>query len=145
MGFVLTESLNGSFSLNPYNFLHENISRIGAFVNDESHPGKPLRLKFAPESNYMEGLDSLYETAGEDSETTDIGINRMNYDRGYTLFGFKLLLVERDQHLPLIKQGNLKIEAIFGSPLTRNISLVIMAKFPSSIEIDNARNVIFSP
>ena len=143
IGFVRSDSANGSYRLNPFNFLHKNLSHLGIYVNDESVPGKPIQTSYAAEStNYMEAYDGLIESLDIPLHSQGFGIQRLDYDRGYTLYGFKILEAENKAHLPLIKKGNLKIEATFDRVIDQNITMIVYARFPALLEIDSTRNIV---
>ena len=77
------------------------------------------------------------------SEEAGVVITRDDYDGGYTLYAYDLTpdLVGADGHVTLMRQGNIRLEVHFATPLPRTVSCVIYAAFDNVIEIDKARTV----
>lgn len=46
IGFVASESAAGSFTLNPFNFAHKNLTQIGLFVDSIPVGGNVMKLNF---------------------------------------------------------------------------------------------------
>ena len=142
IGMVTSAAYSGQYDKSPFNFGHFNLDFIGLYVNNESRPFKPMKLKFSTEGgqNYIGAYQTLFSGCGWERENNII--SRSDYPQGYTLFVFDL-----DQHtdainsFPAIRKGNLRIEGHFASPLSETVNIIIYAKFPSILEIDSARNV----
>ena len=43
---VNAEAYNGSYHLNPYNFMNANCSSIAVYLDDESMPSQPIKPNF---------------------------------------------------------------------------------------------------
>ena len=41
-----TQAYNGTYSTNPFNFKHHNLTQVGVYVDGEQIPRKPLFLNF---------------------------------------------------------------------------------------------------
>ena len=55
VGFVESESYNGSFSKNPFHFQNFNLSKIGFYVDGESVPHQPFEFDFK-NCQYLQGF-----------------------------------------------------------------------------------------
>ena len=145
-GLVDTEAFNGSYTTNPFNFKHYNLSQVGVYVDGEQIPPKPLTLKFDADGgqNFMAGFQTLFSGIGKLSQDAGNQIARGDYGSGYTLFCFDLTPDECSaDHFQLIKQGNLRVELHFAEPLPKTVNLIIYAESESLIEIDSNRNVLY--
>lgn len=145
-GLVDTEAFNGSYTTNPFNFKHYNLSQVGVYVNGEQIPRKPLTLKFDADGdqNFMAGFQTLFSGIGKLSQDAGNQIARGDYGSGYTLFCFDLTPDQcSGDHFQLIKQGNLRVELHFAEPLPKTVNLIIYAESESLIEIDSSRNVLY--
>lgn len=145
-GLVDTEAFNGSYTTNPFNFKHYNLSLVGVYVDGEQILPKPLTLKFDADGgqNFMAGFQTLFSGIGKLSQDAGNQIARGDYGSGYTLFCFDLTPDECSaDHFQLIKQGNLRVELHFAEPLPKTVNLIIYAESESLIEIDSNRNVLY--
>lgn len=145
-GLVDTEAFNGSYTTNPFNFKHYNLSQVGVYVDGEQIPRKPLTLKFDADGgqNFMAGFQTLFSRIGKLSQDAGNQIARGDYGSGYTLFCFDLTPDQYSgDHFQLIKQGNLRVELHFSEPLPKTVNLIIYAESESLIEIDSNRNVLY--
>lgn len=146
LAMVKAEAYNGSYKLNPYNFIHSNCSSIACFVDDESVPAQPLHLRFQ-DNNYISAYYSLFTGMCKDSLDCGNAITREDYDSGYSIFVLEILPVTFNrfgtmEQFPLIRRGNFKIDIQFQEALDENVTLIAMGKFPAIVQIDNTRNVI---
>jgi len=66
------------------------------------------------------------------------------FTKGFCILGFDLTpdREEDEEHIRLLRQGNVRIEARFYKPLPEPVTCILCAEFPEHVEIDNARNVI---
>ena len=143
---VDTEAFNGTYTSNPYNFKHHNLTQVGVYVDGEQIPRKPLFLKFseAGGQNFIAGFQSLFSGTGKLSQDAGNQINRSDYSSGYTAFCFDLSPDHcLGDHFELTKQGNLRTELHFGQTLANTVNLIIYAEFQNVIEIDASRNVLY--
>jgi hypothetical protein len=62
----------------------------------------------------------------------------------YYILGFGLTPDREadEEHIRLLRQGNVRIEARFKKPLPETVTYILYAEFPGHIEIDNSRKVI---
>ena len=143
---VDTQAYNGTYSTNPFNFKHHNLTQVGVYVDGEQIPRKPLFLNFdeARGQNVIAGYQSLFSGTGKLSQDAGNQISRSDYGSGYTAFCFDLSPDHcSGDHFELIKQGNLRAELHFKEPLANTVNLIVYAEFQNVIEIDGNRNVLF--
>ena len=138
VAMVTSKAYSGSYTTNPFNFIHKNLTSIGVFIDDESLPTRPLKINFS-KNNYVEAYHNIFSSLGILGEDKGINISREDFPRGYSLFTFNL----KPDNLPSFsKRGNLKIEGMFENALDENITFIVYATFPFLIQIDSARNVL---
>lgn len=144
VAMVDSSAYRGDKHKNPFNFKNNKLNWLSVKVDDESHPFQAVRPTFRPVAAadmytqlYRNVLDSL------DNENGDSWlVNLHQYGRGYTLLVYELLPRDDANHLPLIRRGNLKIQATFSDNLTENITVLCYGKFPNVLKIDSSRDVI---
>ena len=69
-------------------------------------------------------------------------IKREDWDKGYSLFAFDLTADYDDEdHYPIIKHGNLRLEINFARALPKAINILVYTEFDNIIEITNNRNI----
>ena len=77
----------------------------------------------------------------EDGDRSSI-IKREDWDKGYSLFGFDLTAnCDDDDHYPIIKHGNLRLEINFARALLKALNILVYAEFDNIIDITNNRNI----
>ena len=74
IGFLKADALNGSYSLNPFNFQHFDCNFIALRVNGLQIPGKRYRPDFENKLVRRE-LRALYDNIGLSDPTDDSGCN----------------------------------------------------------------------
>ncbi len=147
VGLINSQGFNGMYQLNPFNFHHYNLNKIGVFMDGQQIPSsRSLTPKFSVEGGreYIQGYNSLF--TGLNSLHKDIGsvISRDDYGSGYTLFAYNLTpdLGDHD-HYSLQKTGNLRLELEFSEALPHPINVVVYAEFDNIIQIDKSRTVLY--
>ena len=135
----------GSYNLNPYNFIHNNIDYLSLDIDGQTVPSKPLRPKFSKQGgqNYISAYQSLFSHMWNKNEGNNIV--RSDFPDGYSIFVFDIEadIEEKFKNmLPLIKTGNLKIEGHFEEPPGEAVTILLLAKFPAQFEIDETRSIL---
>ena len=138
IAMVTSQAYNGAYNANPFNLRHFNIGSLSVNIDGQSAPTQPLQLDFLGKS-YLDGYMSLFRGLDRDSQDSGFDISPQDYANGYCIFAFNL---QSGDYLPLMKRSNVRIEARFLSPLVQNINVILMAKFPSILEIDRERNIL---
>ena len=147
ISMVMVKSLAyaGSFGLNPYNFIHNNLDYLSVNIDGQSVPAKPLQPRFntVGGQNYISAYQSLFSHMWNRNEGNDI--QRSDFPSGYSVFVFDIeadIEENLQKRLPLIKNGNLKIEGHFEKPTEEAVTVILMAKFPAQFEVDETRSVV---
>lgn len=143
IGFVTNTAFNGSYTENPFNFQHFNLSYLALYVDSQQIPAQPLTPDFA-KGAYAESYQTLFTGTGLLGKDQGIDISYEDYGKGYTLFAFDLSpdLSANEGHWNLQKQGVVKLELRYSQPLAQAINCIVYSEFSNLIEIDKNRQVI---
>ena len=140
LAMVGSSTYSGNYTKSPFKFDHYNLDFIGAYINGESKPSKPLQLNFSNEKgqNNVSAYQTLF--SGTDSTTSgNIPISRSDYPSGYTLIVFDFdQHINQREYFPLVRKGNVRVEGHFKEALREIINIIIYGCFPSILEIDSA-------
>ncbi|XP_067653380.1 uncharacterized protein F54H12.2-like [Haliotis asinina] len=134
IGFVDSDSFNGKYTKNPFNFQSSMIKTVNLYVNGVSVPGR------AAPSDDADTYLNLFDNFKYWSQDKGNFISRKNFLLGSALFVYHLDEIGTD-YLNLVKSGNVRLEIEFKSALTKTLSCIIMSERNSIIEVDRARNV----
>lgn len=143
LGCVDNDSFNGTFTKNPFNFKHYNVTQVKVFMDGQQMHIKPLELNFA-QNQYITAYMSLYSGTGKYKKDEGNLIDREDFSNGYALYAFDLTpdLAEAG-HFNLIKEGSIRVDFKFANGLPNTINVIAYAEFENIIEIDRTRNIIF--
>ena len=136
-GFVDSTAYNGSYDSNPFLFHHYDINTIALHLDDESIPSKPLKTNFS-EGNIMEAYQTLFS---ENSDQGTAAISRAEFINGFALFTFRIAPDDHSYYMSPVSQGNVRISGTFGKAVPDNVTLILLATFPSVMLIDTKRTV----
>jgi hypothetical protein len=144
IGMVDADAFGGSYTKNPFNFQHFDLSSLRLTMNGRAHPFDGIDLDFGANATSSNKTAHGFYTLFSGIDKLDEGnfIDRDDYDKGYTLFAFDLSTdLCSGNHLDLVEKGNLGLRLNF-KKLTVSINVVIYMEYQKMIEIDNRRNVI---
>ena len=137
--FVDNDAFHGSYTTNPFNFKHMNISEIGLSINGQPVPySEPLKLHFGDDGygEYIRAYHALF--TGTDIKCSDHGnnISRTDFGDGYTIFTFNLTPDSNTgEHLNLLRQ--VPYVWVFSSPKqSPKQQVLIFGEFQGVIEFD---------
>ena len=145
VGMVDNDAFNGSYTKNPFNFKHYDIAQLKLFLDGTQQHIKPVETDFTADSpHFIRAYLSLFQGTGKFGKDEGLDIARHEYPQGYTLFAFDLTpdQSERD-HLNLQKEGTVRLEARFKTPLPATINVIVYCKFKNLLYIDRHKNVIY--
>lgn len=145
VGIVNNTAYKGTPDLNPFNFVHSNLTGIGLFLNGIPHPLPMEQMAFDTQAThriYHHMLDSLQSsTPGLNS----VAISKAEFDRGFTLFSFDM---SADQygglnHQTLSNQpANVRLHLRFAQGDSNAvITLVIYYELSSRMVVNSSRQV----
>ena len=142
VGCVASEAFNGSYSKNPFNFKHENISYLSLFVDGRQIPASPLTPNFVSKE-YVRSYHRLFSELGLANKNEGNYIHYRDFDGGNCFFVFDLspCILDGNQ-CELVKSGNLRLELKFRAGLQEPIHVLVYGELDSIIEINKSREVI---
>ena len=92
----------------------------------------------------MSAYQTLFSGTGRLDEDNGLIISREDYPLGYAMYIFDLESKTGGVdagNFPLIKKGNLKLEATFDVALPQTVNVILYANFGGIIELDRSRQV----
>ena len=136
--FLPSDSLNGKFQKNPYEFKHYKLSHLNVSLSGRPTPEGPLSFDF-DNGKYMKGYMNLYKGKGPPSNSQRITLKE--YAGGFSIFRVLLNTQNESDQYPSNRSGSLRLEARFAEPLPENVVMLAHISFPAMYEIDFSRSV----
>ena len=142
VAFVKQAAVNGSYTANPFNFAHFNLSEIVATVNGEPVPVRPLRMDYGDNKNYVTALCNLYQSSEKWYKDEGLVIDRDKFANGYAIYAFDLVPNDLGEgYINLVHQGNVGVYARFATATTETVCAVAYCECPALLTIDQTREV----
>lgn len=144
MGMTSSDAVNGDYKKNPWNFKHYDIQQITMYCDGIPVDGIPLKLDFNEDRGEANigAYVKMFESTGKWMTDRGNDVTRTDFNTGYTLFCFDM-----EPHFPganylsLVKQGKVRLECQFGTPLPETVSLMILAEQSGYFEITESRQI----
>ena len=141
VGMVSNDAYSGNYNLNPFNFVHKNVNYLEVSVDGTPVPHRPFKPNFA-ENDYIPSYLSMF---GHDLDMQEgITISRSDYPLGYTFFIFDLQSYLNTDIMSKPIKGHVRLSLRFASALDIAINVLVYAKFPDVLAIDQSRQVTLS-
>ncbi|XP_062571180.1 uncharacterized protein F54H12.2-like [Saccostrea cucullata] len=142
VAFVKQSAVNGSYSDNPFNLEHFNLSEIFLTVDGEPIPIRPIKLDFGNNKNYVTPLCNLYQSAEKWNRDESLAIDRETFAKGSCIFAFDLVPTDLGEgYINLVHQGNVGVYARFAQATSVTISAIAYCEYPGLLLIDQSREV----
>ncbi|CAC5392261.1 unnamed protein product [Mytilus coruscus] len=138
MGLTSTNAVNGDYQLNPWNFQYFDLQQITLYCDGVPVDGIPLKLQFNEDrgATNVAAYVKMFENCGKWGGDAGNEITRSDFNNGYALFCFDLQPHFSDaNYLSLVKQGKVRLECHFATPLPETVSLLILAENSGYFEI----------
>ena len=139
VGCVRNTAYNGVYNENPFNFEHFNLSNSTVHIDGQSDTVPSLDPDFT-NSLYLRCFHSMFGGAGKVNTDKDLDLSRIEYNKGYTLYGFNLV-TDHDQVFEVSKHGT-RIDLKFDVALAHTINVIVYAEYENVIQIAYARNLL---
>jgi len=141
LGFVDSAAFIGDIKKNPFVFENCSISTVSLSVNNIAVPIRPYNLNFT-DGDYLLPYYLLFTSTGIAGQDQGFSFGRQAYKNHLTLFSFDIIQgCKPNGLLTLDKTGNVKIEVLFQSPLSKAFHCVVMSEHQAVLEIDKFRNI----
>ena len=139
IGMVGNAAYSGNYAKNPFNFENMNTNFLEVTVDGHPVPDVALRPDYS-NNDYVSSYLTLLDNEMGRKKGLIIKLNE--YPDGYTLYLLDIESFLSRKILSKSKSGHVRINASFASPLQETINVIVYAKFPEIISIDQSRNVI---
>lgn len=142
IGLVDSDTYNGNFSKNPFNFKHYDLNFISLYVNGNQHPRTPIQPNF-PEKHFARSFYSLFSELGFGNKNEGNDLDISEFDGGNTIYAFDLSpsILDGNQ-VELVKSGSVRIELKFAKLLAQSVHVLVYAELDSMIEITKGREIV---
>ena len=131
VGLVSSAAYTGDYSRNPLNFQTYDCSSVGLYVDGQSYPAQPLQPNYSADQ-----FVDCYRTLTLFRK--DINVSRNDYKYGYCLY---VLDVDPYYTFNTKRKGHCRLELKFAKPLPESVTLIMYAKFPEILHINQSRAV----
>ena len=147
LAFMSTNAFNGSYKMNPFNFMHFNLQSIALKIASQNVPySSPL--EFAPNSQNFD-VTEAYNTLFSGIREAPNDISYQDYKNGYFIFAFDLTPdLCSSEHYNILKDGNMEIvlkfdNAAFDANKPNNaLTMLTYLEFDNILEITKSRNIL---
>ena len=144
--FVNNTAFCGDYNLNPFKFEHFNISSLAIYLDGLQYPSKAFTPDFT-NNLYQREMYSLFEAIDMLDMDSTFYINRENYSKGNTIFGFNFAPDLSSGcgtvgHVNAIKYGSMRMNIRFSRILDQPITALVFCEFDKIMEIDKNRRAI---
>lgn len=139
VAMVAADAYNGSYTKNPYNFIHEKVLHVSVKKDGENIPGQPYEPDFE-NGSWMREYTSIYANCSLMGRDENLSFTHDEYASGYTFFVFNLT-PDLSMTNALLLNSNIRLEVRFSAALTQTITLLVFGVFDGLFEIDKDRNV----
>jgi hypothetical protein len=141
-GLVLSESNEGDYSTNPYNFQHFNATRV-ALIVDGKEVDKPFELDYSKDK-FTRAYHCLFTAVSGDIGDNVLDITKHDYKNGNCLYAFDLSAdLCNSDHFNLVKIGNSRLEIDFSKGVSDNVTVVVYLEYENIMEINKNRKILF--
>ena len=139
VGLVSSDAFAGSYAKNYGNFKHFNVNYLEFSIDGNSTPVSPFAPNYK-DNHYTKEFLSLFNNRYPQT-STDAIIDRESYPQGYCLYAFNIGQTD-DDVTSQPRTGHTRLTVKFGEALKESATLIIYAKFPKVVKIDQSRTVL---
>ena len=138
VGMVSNAAYSGDYSKNPFNFDNMDANYLEVTVDGQPVPNRPLKPNYG-EKDYVSSYLSLMDN--EYSRKKGLIIRYSNYPRGYALYLFDIQSFLSGKIMSKSIKGHVRLSIRYGKALTETINVIVYAKFPEILTVDQSRKV----
>lgn len=136
--FVSSKALLGSVDRSAFNFQHFDIESVVVSVDGDSSVYRNLTFDTSKKLGLL-GFNTLFNALPDIS--TGSTVNRNTFFTGHFMLVFDLLPSNLHNRFQIRKQGSIKIELQFRTPVPEPINAIVLAQFQALLQIDKERNI----
>ena len=138
IGMVSNSAYSGDYVKNPFNFMNMGLNYLEINVDGQPVPSRPFRPNF-DENDYISSYLSLLDS--ELDSKSGIIVKPTDYPNGYALYLFDIQSFLSGSVMSKSPKGRVRLSVRFSKALAETINIVVYAKFPEIMSIDQSRNV----
>lgn len=145
IGFVSSSSVVGSYNSSPFNFQGFDLRQITLSVDGIPVNNNTLSVSYDSSTGYdtVEAYVSLLQSSGKWLNDAGNQLTTSDLAGGFALYSFNIAPIsEGETYTNLIRKGNVRIDARFGTPLPHPVTWIIFTQTSSMFEVTLAREVI---
>jgi hypothetical protein len=119
------------------------MTNILLYVNEVQHPSEPLTMDCSSPFEATRAYETLFSSTGIHHDDRAHMITLEIFTKGFYILDFDLTHDRQadEEHISLLRQRNVRIEALFKKPFPESVTCILHAEFPGHVEIDISRNV----
>ena len=138
VGLVSNAAYSGDYTKNPFNFQNMDLNYMELSVDGQPVPNRPFKPNFN-EKDYVASYLSL--VPNDSDRKNGLIIQLSDYPKGYALYQFDIQSFLSGQVMTNSGSGHVRLSLRFGTALPETINIIVYAKFPEILKIDQARMV----
>ena len=138
IGMVTNSAYSGDYDKNPFNFMNMDLNYLEINVDGQPVPSRPFRPNF-DENDYISSYLSLLDS--DLDSKSGIIIKPTDYPKGYALYLFDIQSFLTGSVMSKSPSGRVRLSVRFSKALSETINIIVYAKFPEMMTIDQSRNV----
>lgn len=140
MGLLKNSAFNGNLKENIFNFEHFNLNYLNLSVNGMTVGSKPTTPNYTT-GEYMVPYIMSFMGSGVNLVDDGFCISRDDYAKNNVIYTWDLTPDKSasETHWSLPSNGGMRVELGFSAALPTTVSLIILAEFRETLEIDLAR------
>jgi len=134
---VPSANYNGNYAKDFLRLSNGKVKSIGFKIDNLPTPGPAMKLKYEADARASflgDAVEAIVKSKPDSAWNS-------NHQFELPFFHFNLRNTNNRNVLPLVRKGLTKLEMTFASPLTENVILFVLAKFPAVLQVDAERNV----
>ena len=135
------EGFSGSYKRNPFNFSNYNLNYLCFEVDGNPIPHAALQPNY-DNGNYVSSFLSLFTGNDKYGKDEGIMISRQDFPLGYTMYLLDIDGKRSTDYVNLVKHGHTRLSIRFAQSLPEPVTVIVYAKFPTTLQIDKSRRVI---
>jgi len=143
IGFVRNKAVYGDLAENPFYFGNFSLNSLRLSIDGQDMGGFKMKFESRPEkSSYLQGYQSLFGIGENASDCCPL--TPKEYHDGSTFYRYSWEgspETDKEGVLPLRRFGNLHISFNFDEALDAPLTIILFARFPAALKIDNSRAV----
>ena len=124
-----------------FNFIHANVNYLEITVDGVPVPHRPFKPNFSA-NDYIPSYLSLMDS--DCSIHKGVSITYSDYPSGYTIFIFDIQSFIDSNVMTKPKKGHVSLNLGFSEAIDKTINVIVYAKFPDVVQIDQSRKVRLS-